>query len=315
MATNKPEYAFFGGKIVPIGEAKVSVMTNSFNYGLGVFAGMRAYWNADEQQLFIFRAADHFERFRQSAGLMRINVPYSESELTDILIELLRIEDYHENVYIRPLAYKSREGIGVSLLDDHDAVTMFSEPAMGYVENPPGLHVGFSAWRRVEDNAIPARGKVIGAYANSALIKTDAVLAGYDEAFVLNEDGHVAEASTANVFIVRKGVAITPTITSNTLEGIVRRSLIELLRSELGIEVVERPIDRTECYLAEELFICGTGAQVTPVTRIEHRTVGTGKIGAITQQVRELFFQVVTGKVPRYRDWLTPVYVPEHIGK
>ena len=313
MNPSKPEYAFFAGKIVPIGEAKVSVMTNSFNYGTGVFAGMRAYWNDDEHQLYIFRATDHFERFRQSAGLMRIDVAYSERELTDILIELLRIEDYHENVYMRPLAYKSTEGIGVGLMGLDDAVTIFAQPTIGYVANPPGFHLGFSAWRRVEDNAIPARGKVIGAYANSALIKTDAVLSGYDDALVLTEDGHVAEASSANVFIVRKGVAITPSITSNTLEGIVRRSVIELLRNELGIEVVERPVDRTECYLAEEIFLCGTGAQVTPVTKIDHRVVGTGEIGAITNPLRELFFQVVTGKAPRYRDWLTPVYVPEKV--
>ena len=316
MSANKPEYAFFGGKIVPIADAKISVITHALHYGTGVFAGMRAYWNDDERQLFIFRATDHFERFRQSAGLLRINIPYSEHELTDILIELLRIEDYHQNVYIRPLAYKSSESIGVGALNAvDDGVTMFAQPTMGYVADPPGIHVGFSAWRRVEDNAIPARGKVTGAYANSSLIKSDAVLSGYDDALVLNEDGHVAEASTANVFIVRKGVAITPSITSNTLEGIVRRSLIELLRSELGVEVVERAVDRTECYLAEEIFLCGTGAQVTPVTQIDHRTVGMGKMGALTNQLRELFFQVVTGNAPRYRDWLTPVYVPEYVGK
>ncbi|MEO8394973.1 MAG: branched-chain amino acid transaminase [Chloroflexota bacterium] len=318
MSTNKatkPEYAFFDGKIVPIGEAKVSVITQTLHYGTGVFGGMRAYWNSDEHQLFIYRAADHFERFRQSAGIMRINVPYSERELTDILIELIRVEDYHEDVYIRPLAYKAGETIAVGLTDIADGLTIFVQPTQGYVKDVKGYHVGFSAWRRVEDNAIPARGKVIGAYANSALIKTDASLAGYDDALVLNEDGHVAEASSANVFIVRKGVAITPSITSNTLEGIVRRSLIELLRTELGVEVVERPIDRTECYLAEEIFLCGTGAQVTPVTKIDHRTVGTGEMGAITHQLRELFFKVVTGNAPRYRDWLTPVYVPERIGK
>ena len=314
MSTNKPEYAFFDGKIVPIGEAKVSVMTQAFNYGTGVFAGMRAYWNDDERQLFIFRAHDHFERFRQSAGLIRIEVPYNEEQLTDIMIELLRIEDYHADTYIRPLAYKASMTTGVNL-DDNDGVTMFAQPGSGYVKDVEGLKVGFSAWRRVEDNAIPARGKISGAYANSALIKTDASLAGYDDALVLSEDGHVAEASTSNVFIVRKGVAITPTITSNTLEGITRRTLIELLRNELGVEVVEREIDRTECYLAEEIFLCGTGMQVMPVAQIDHRTVGTGEIGTITHRLRELFFQVVTGKAPRYRDWLTPVYVPEHVGK
>ncbi len=314
MANQQPKYAFFGGKIVPIEEAKVSVMTHAFNYGTGVFAGMRGYWNDDEKQMFIFRAHDHFERFRQSAGLMRIDVPYSEAELTDILVELLRTEGYQENCYIRPLAYKSTEMIGVKLHDVDDAVTIFALPFGRYVKNEEGLHVGFSAWRRVEDNAIPARGKVVGAYANSALIKTDAVLAGYDEALVLNEDGHISEASAANVFIVRKGVAITPSINSNVLEGIIRRTLIELLRNELGIEVVERNIDRTEAYIADEMFLCGTGVQLAAVTQIEHRPIGSGEMGPITQQIRDLFFDVVYGRAPKYRDWLTPVYVPEQVG-
>lgn len=311
---SKPNYAFFDGKIVPIEDAKISVMTHAFNYGTGVFAGMRAYWNEDERQLFIFRAHDHFERFRQSASLMRIDIPQSEAQLTDILARLLRTEDYHENVYIRPLAYKATEGIGVKLHGLDDAVTMFAIPYGRYVKNEEGLHVGFSAWRRVDDNAIPARGKIVGAYANSALIKTDAMLAGYDEALVLNQDGHVSEASAANIFIFRKGVAITPPVSSNVLEGIIRRTLIELLRSELGVEVVERELDRTECYIADEMLMCGTGVQVAAVTRIEHRAVGTGEMGSITKQVRDLFFDVVYGRVPKYRDWLTPVYVPEHVG-
>ncbi len=310
---NLPKYAFFEGKIVPLEDAKVSVMTHSFNYGTGVFGGMRGYWNADERQLFIFRARDHFERFRQSAGMMRIRVPYSEEQLTDILVELLRVEDYHENVYIRPIAYKAGAGIGVRLHDVDDGLTIYTQTYGSYVDHEESLHVGFSAWRRVDDNAIPARGKVVGAYANSALIKSDAVLAGYDEALVLNDDGHLAEASTANIFIVRKGVAITPPINANVLEGVVRRSLIELLRSELGVEVQERNIDRTECYLAEEMFLCGTGIQLAAATQIEHRPIGKGEIGPITKRLRETFFNVVYGREPKYRDWLTPVYVPEHV--
>ncbi len=306
-----PQYAFFGGKIVPIDQAKVSVMTHSFNYGTGVFGGMRGYWNDDQRQLYVFRPHDHFERFRQSAGLLRITVPYSQDELTDILVELLRMEDYHDHCYIRPIAYKSSEGIGVKLHGLDDSMTIFTTPAEGLIETEQGLHVGFSAWRRVDDNAIPARGKIVGAYANSSLIKTDAVLAGYDDALVLSQDGHLAEASSANVFILRKGVAITPPITANVLEGIVRRSVMTLLRDELGVEVVERTIDRTECYLADEMFLCGTGAQVTPVTHIEHRDIGTGEIGAITRQLRRLFFDVVSGRAPKYHDWLTSVYVTE----
>ncbi len=311
MTDGKTRYAFFEGRIVPIEEARVSIMTHAFNYGTGVFGGLRGYWNPEESQLFIFRAQDHFLRFIQSASLLRIQVPYSVDELVAILRELLQKEGWRENCYIRPLAYKSTEIIGVRLHDLDDQVAIFSLPFGRYIENEEGAHVGFSAWRRVDDNAIPARGKIIGAYANSALIKTDAVLAGYDEAIVLNEDGHVSEMSAANLFIVRGGVAITPPVNANVLEGIVRRSLIQLLQDDLGVPVVERDVDRTELYLADEAFMCGTGVQVAAITRVEHRPLGNGQIGAITKRLRDLFYEVVSGRVPKYRGWLTPVYVTE----
>lgn len=308
---NKPRFAFFDGRIVPIEDAKISVMTHGLNYGTGVFGGMRGYWNEDEQQLFVFRSRDHFKRLIQSAGLIRIQIPYTPEQLTDILLELLRAESYHENCYIRPLAYKSTEGIGVRLHDIDDSFTIFALPFGRYVANEEGAHVCFSAWRRIDDNTIPARGKVSGAYANSALIKTDAVLAGYDEAIVLNHDGHVSEMSAANFFMIRDGVAITPPIHSNILEGIVRRSVIQLLRDELDIMVVERDIDRTEVYVADEAFMCGTGVQIAAITRVEHRPIGTGKMGPITLQLRDLFMNVVTGREAAYRHWLTPVYQVE----
>ncbi len=309
----KPKYAFFKGSIVPLAEATIGVMTHAFNYGTGVFGGLRGYWNDDEAQLFVFRPHDHFERLIQSARLMRIDVGYSASELVDILTDLLRAEGFRENIYIRPLAYKSSEMIGVRLHDVEDAFTVFALPFGRYVDKEEGLHVGFSAWRRVDDNAIPARGKVTGAYANSALIKTDAQLAGYDEALVLNQDGHVSEASAANVFVVRKGVVYTPPVESNVLEGIVRRSVIDLLRDELDLTVVERNIDRTEVYIADEVFLCGTGVQVAAITKVEHRDIGSGQMGEITRGVRNLFFDVVSGRAPDYRHWLTPVYTKEPV--
>lgn len=308
-----PQYAFFKGKIVPIEEAKISVMTHAFHYGTAVFGGMRAYWNEDEEQLFIFRAHDHFERLLQSAGLLRMELPYTPADLTNILIELLQTEGYRENTYIRPLAYKSTPMIGVRLHDLDDDLTMFAQPFGGYMHNESHNHVCISAWRRVDDNAIPARGKIAGAYANSALLKTDAVLAGYDEAIVLNEDGHVSEMSAANIFIVRKGVALTPPVQSNVLEGITRRTLIQLMRDELGVEVVERDIDRTEVYLADEIFMCGTGVQVASITKVEHRPIGNEEPGPITARVHDLFHRVVRGHVDKYRDWLTPVYVTEKV--
>lgn len=308
-----PNYAFFKGKIVPIEEAKVSVMTHALNYGTGAFGGMRGYWNEAEEQLFIFRTEDHFKRLTQSASLLRIDLQYTPAQLSDILCELLRKEGYRENCYIRPLVYKSSELIGVRLHDLEADITIFAQPFGSYIKNEEGAHLGFSAWRRIDDNSIPARGKISGAYANSALIKTDAMLAGYEDALVLNEDGHVSEASAANFFMIRDGVAITPPVTSNVLEGIVRRSIIQLLQDELNIPVLEREVDRTEIYIADELFLCGTGVQVAAVSKVEHRSIGTGKMGPITNQIRDLFFDVVAGKVDKYRDWLTPVYVKERV--
>lgn len=309
----KPNYAFFDGKIVKIEDARISVMNHAFNYGTAVFGGLRAFWNESEQQLFMFRPKDHFERLIQSASLLRIEVPYTAEELTAILAELLRTEGFRENCYVRPLAYKSFEGIGVKLHGLPDGFTMFAMPFGKYIEKEEGAHVCFSAWRRVDDNAIPARGKISGAYANSALIKSDAVLAGYDEALVLNEDGHVSEASAANIFIVRKGVAITPPVTSNVLEGITRRTFIQLLRDEMGVTVEEREIDRTEVYLADEVFLCGTGVQIAAVTRIEHRPIGKGEMGEITRKLKDINNAVCHGEIAKYRHWAEPVYINEPI--
>ena len=309
----RPRFAFFNGQIVPFEQATVSVLTHSFNYGTGVFGGLRGYWNDDEEQLYVFRPLDHFERLIQSASLLRIRIPYTAEELNGILNTLLRAENFRQNCYIRPLAYKSTEMIGVRLHDVDDALTMFAMPFGSYIANEDGAHVCFSAWRRVDDNAIPARGKIIGAYANSALIKSDAVLSGYDEALVLNQEGHVTEASAANIFVVRRGVVYTPPPQADVLEGIVRRALITLMRDDLGLEVVEREIDRTEIYVADEVFLCGTGVQVAAITRVEHRPIGAGIMGPITESARNLFFRVVQGRVAQYRDWLSPVYEPEHV--
>lgn len=305
-----PKHAYFKGQIVPFEQATVSVMNHTLNYGTGAFGGLRGYWNDDEEQLFIFRPLDHFARFLRSARLLMLQLDYEPQDLVDALLELIRVEGWRENIYIRPLAYVSNSLIGVKLHDLDADVSIISLPFGGYLPNEDGARVTVSSWRRIDDNVIPARGKIIGAYANSALIKTDAVLAGYDEAVVLNENGHVSEASAANLFIIRDGVAITPPVTDNILEGITRRSIIHLLREELGVEVVERSVDRTELYICDEMFFCGTGVQVVPVTSVDERRVGTGRIGPIVSDLRTLYFDVVKGRVEKYRDWLTPVYTP-----
>ena len=314
MTTTHPQYAYFQGSIVPIEQAKVSVMTHAFNYGTGVFGGLRGYWNADAEQLYVFRPREHMTRLLQSAHLLRMEIPHTAESLATVLQELLQAEGYTQNCYIRPVVYKADEIIGVRLHDLAADVTMFSIPMGDYLRTD-GIHAHISAWRRVDDNMIPARGKVTGAYANSSLIKTDAVLSGYDEALVLNDDGHLSEASAANIFMVRNGTVITPPRNANVLEGIVRRSVIQLMRDEMHLTVEERNIDRTEVYLADEVFLCGTGVQMAGVTKIDHRPVGDGAIGPITRELTDLFMDVVYGRSERYMDWVMPVFQRERVGR
>jgi branched-chain amino acid aminotransferase len=286
-------------------------MTHALNYGTAVFGGMRGYWNEEQEQLFLFRPVDHFRRLRQSARIMCMALDLSPEDLSQICIALLRAEGHRTDVYIRPLAYKADEIIGVKLHDLEDELTIFSVPFDRYVANDTNAHVTFSSWVRLDDNVIPARGKISGAYVNSALIKTDALRAGFDEALVLTREGHVSEGSAENIFMVRDGQLITPPVTENILEGITRRSVMALASQELGLEVVERPIDRTEVYLCEEFFFTGTAAQVTAVTRVDHRAIGEGVMGPITTRLRDLFQKAARGRLPQYRHWNTPVYATE----
>jgi branched-chain amino acid aminotransferase len=306
-----PNFAFFKGKVVPYSEAKVGVMTHALNYGTGAFAGVRAYWNKAEEQLYIFRAIDHFNRLLNSAKLLASDIGYSPEQLLGFTLDLIRAEGYHEDIYIRPLIYKADELIGVRLHDLSSELTIFSIPFTRYIEKDEGAHATFSSWRRIDDNAIPARGKLTGAYINSAFIKTDAVRSGFDEALVLTGDGHVSEGSAMNIFMMRNGELITPPVTDNILEGITRHTIMALAREELGIPVVERSIDRTEIFLADEVIMTGTAAQVTAVTRVDHRPIGEGVMGPVTYQLRQLFDDAVRGKLPAYHDWNTPVYVSE----
>jgi branched-chain amino acid aminotransferase len=304
-----PKYAYFHNQIVPYSEAKVSVLTHALNYGTAVFGGLRAYWNELEEQLYLFRPIDHYRRFLNSAKLMLMEFDHTPESLTQVTLDLLRQEAYRCNVYVRPLAYKADEVIGVKLHGLRNELSIASLPFELYVSNDTNAHLMFSSWRRVDDNMIPARGKISGAYANSAFIKSEANLSGFDEALVLTQDGHVSEGSAMNIFMIRDGVVVTPPVTENILEGITRRSVMELLRQEVGMPVVERPIDRTEVYLCEEFFITGSAVQITAVTQVDHRPIGTGIMGPITTQLRQLFAEVVYGRHPKYCHWNVPVYL------
>jgi branched-chain amino acid aminotransferase len=302
-----PKNAYFQGKIVPYSEAKVGVATHALNYGTAVFGGIRAYWNEEKERLFVFRPMDHYRRFLNSCRLLCMDVKHTAETLTDLTLELLRKDAYRQDIYIRPLAYKAEEGIGVRLHDLKEDLTIFALPFGKYVKNDTSAHVTISSWRRIDDNVIPARGKISGAYASSALIKTDAARAGFDEALVLTQEGHLAEGSAMNILMVRDGVLVTPPITDNILEGITRRSVMELARNELGLTVVERPIDRSEVYLCEELILTGTAAEITVVTKVDYRPIGKGVMGPIGGQLRALFQDALRAKNPKYIHWNVPV--------
>jgi branched-chain amino acid aminotransferase len=298
---------YFDGQYVPLREARVGILTHALNYGTGVFEGIRGYWNETEGELFLMRPVEHFERWRQNCGILRIAVSLSPEELCGITVELARRNGFHTDLYVRPLAYKCAERIGVAT-DDQDAFFIAALPFGEYLHSDSGLHAGVSAWRRVDDNAIPARGKICGAYANSALASDDAHRNGFDEAILLNQAGHVTEGATCNLFMLRKGRLITPSVTENVLEGITRDSIMELAAHELGLETLERAIDRSELYVCDELFLTGTAVGVAPVVRVDHRPVGTGAIGPMTHRLRQLYFLATHGRLPAYRKWLIPAY-------
>lgn len=301
---------YFGGQYVPMREAKVGILTHALHYGTGVFEGIRAYRSEDEQEIFVLRAMEHYERWKRNCGILHIGVPPAE-ELCAITTELARRNGLRTDLYIRPLAYKCAERIGVAI-DEQDAFAIVAVPYGEYLHSENGVHAGVSSWRRIDDNAIPPRGKICGAYANSALASDDAHRSGYDEAILLNESGHVTEGSTCNLFMLRKGRLITPDIYENVLEGITRDCIAELAQHELALEVIERPIDRSELYICDELFLTGTAVGVAPVTRVDHRPVGDGTIGAVTRRLRQLYFDAVRGRLPQYRKWLLPVYGSGH---
>ncbi|MFZ1756951.1 MAG: branched-chain amino acid transaminase [Caldilineaceae bacterium] len=303
------KFAYFNNAIVPIEQAKISVMTQTFNYGTGCFGGIRGYWNEEREILYVFRIREHFTRFLNSAKMLLMKLDYTPDDLATITLDLLAAEGWRQNCYIRPLAYNADETIAVRLHDLHAAVTIFTLPLENFLP-VEGLRVATSSWRRVDDTAIPARGKIIGSYANSALIKSEAQLNGFNDAIVLNQDGHVAEGSAANFAIIRDGVLITSPVESNILEGITRRSILHLAQAEMGLRVIERPIDRSEVYLAEEAFFCGTGAQVAPIVSVDHRAISNGQVGPLVKQLQTLFFAIVRGQNEKYREWLTPVNVP-----
>jgi len=300
-------WVWFNGDFARYRDAKLGVMTHALHYGTGCFEGIRAYWSEEAGRLYTFRAAEHFDRMRDSAKILHMRLPLGTAELCEVTSELLRRNGYREDVYIRPLCYKSAEEIGVRLHNLADGFLIYTSPFGPYVDVDKGIRCMVSTWRRQDDNVAPARAKCTGIYINSALAKTEAVENGFDEAIMLTADGHVSEGSAENVFIARGGAMITPPPTENILEGITRATLMQLIVEEMGLEVHERPVDRSELYIADEILLCGTGAQVAPVIEVDRRVIGDGEPGPLTTRLQGIYFDICKGRNPKYRDWLTPV--------
>ncbi len=300
--------AWFENDFVPLSEAKLPIMTHGFLYGTATFEGIRAYWNEEQEQLYGLKLLQHYQRLHRSAKVLLMKPPVSPEELVALTVDLLRRNGFRQDTYIRPTLYKSTEAIGVRLHNLEERLLIFAVPFGEYIAIDRGIKAQVVSWRRNSDQSLPARAKIVGAYVNSAFSKTEAVLNGYDEAIVLTIDGHVSEGSAENFFMVRDGKLITPPATDDILEGLTRDGMMQLARQELGIETVVRSVDRSELYIADEAFLCGTGAQMSPVVEIDHRVVGNGEVGPITRRLATLYFDVVRGRMPKYSDWLTPIY-------
>jgi branched-chain amino acid aminotransferase len=297
---------YFNGKFQPEHEARVPLLTHGLQYGTGVFEGIRAYHDPETGEVSLFRAPDHFERMTRNVKFLNIRLPLSPGELTSVAAELIRLNSFATDVYIRPVAFKSATKVGVCLPPE-DAFAMIAVPMGQYVDTQKGLHCGISTWRRLQDNSIPCRAKICGAYVNSALAAQEARDRGFDEAIFLNEAGRVAEGSAMNIFIVRNGLLVTPDVSQGILEGVTRNTVMQLA-AEKGLSTETRSVDRAELVVADEAFLCGTAAQIAPVTRIDGRLVGDGKVGSITLELRTLYERVVRGRSRKHLHWLHPVY-------
>jgi branched-chain amino acid aminotransferase len=300
-------YAYFQNQIVPLSEAKIGIMTHAFNYGTGVFEGIRGNWNEEHETIYLFKVPEHLARLRASARICHIEVKQSDEELTAAILEVVSRSAIREDQYIRPLAYKSSEVLGVRVHNLEDDLLVFVAPFGPYLDSDGGIRCQTSSWRRVEDVSIPARAKGTGIYVNSALAKTEANLNGFDEAIMLDMAGHVSEGSGENIVVIRNGKLITPAPSDNVLEGITLETVLGLAQAELGLDVETRSIDRSELYVADEVFMTGTAAHVTPVLEVDRRKVGAGDIGPITRQLKDRYFNIIYGRVPEYAHWVTPV--------
>lgn len=303
-----PPLAYFKKQFVPIAEAKISIMTHALHYGTACFEGIRGNWNEEEQRIYLFRLREHHERLGKSCKVLKITLPHTVDEMCALTVDLVARSEYREDIYVRPFAYKSSETIGPKLhaLEDDFFMTVSTFPP--YLDVEKGVRACVSSWRRFDDTMFPPRAKVTGLYINSAIAKTEAVENGYDEAILLTADGHVSEGTGQNILIIIDNILVSPPSTDDILMGITRDTVMKLTKAELGLEVQERSIDRSELYMAEEAFFTGTASHLTPILEVDHRKVGTGQIGPHTRRLMKMYFDIIRGKNPKYKEqWCTPV--------
>jgi branched-chain amino acid aminotransferase len=302
----KPRLLNMCGKIVPYEDARVHVLSTAMKYAASVYEAMRAYWSDADQQLYVFRPREHLRRLERSAKIARIPLPADAARLERETLEIIRANDLHEDLHVRLIVFVDTDDGGLASREPVGYV-IAPIPTTRYFETA-GLHVGVSSWHRTADNAIPARVKAAANYQNSRLALLQAKTDGYDDAIMLNQDGSVAEGPGYTLFLVTEDRPMTPSVTSNILEGVTRATLLTLFPESLGVTVEQREIDRTELYVADEAFFAGTAAEVTPILSIDRRPVGEGMMGPLTAKVRDAYFRSVRDGSAPHPEWRVPVY-------
>ncbi|MDH5719346.1 MAG: branched-chain amino acid transaminase [Spirochaetia bacterium] len=307
MNSNDEKLCYINGKFLSLKDANINIQTHALQYGTACFGGIRAYWNEDKKNLFIFRLKDHYQRLQNSAKILQMKMPCSYEEFAEITIKILKEGNWKQNTYIRPFLYKSDLELSPRLHNVNDSLAVYAIPLNDYLDTQKGLNTCISSWIRISDNQIPTRAKATGGYINSALAKSEALQNNYDEAIFLDNQGFISEGSASNIFIVKDECLITPDLASSILVGITRRTVLRLAE-EMDIKVIERRVGRTELYTADESFFAGTGVQIAWIRSVDNRVIGSGSIGAITKTLQEKYFEIVKGNNNKYDSWLTKVY-------
>jgi branched-chain amino acid aminotransferase len=307
MSKSNERLIWFKGNIVPINEAKVNVLSPTSQFGANVFEGLRAYWNDDEKQLYIFKLQEHTQRLQKSIKMMRFESKFSKEFLNQVVIDIVKANLLKEDTVCRQTVFLDGFGSWASV----DPVEMFIAPmakGRAYPKEKIGIDVCISSWERISDKSMSPKIKMGANYMNSRAGQMEAVRNGYDSTIFLNDNGKISEGPGSCLFMVRDGKLITPPVTASILESITRDTIIDIARNELKLEVIERDVDRTELYIADEVFMCGTAVEIVPVLSIDRLEINNKEKGTITTKIERVYFDIVRGKNLKYMQWLTPVY-------